>query len=602
MPSERFLNAVAEYIEKCGGKQAYAERRLHYQTDLKAMSIDLFHRDVYPRTHDPIFRFFLKKKPFAPAFDKNSEYTLGQFHDAIGSLAPLTQRKGELLYPRGTYKSSFDADDTCQYIVCYPDIRILIMVGESSLGEAFVPEIKRRFILEDAKEPTEFQLLFPDFVIDQTKVNGEGKRDPKGSCADQDKGGAQEYWCPARRLDQKEPTLGSLSILGSTSGWHADVMKADDVITDTTPISTGNARAKIVSKFVGVINLLEQHSILEVIGTRYHLEDLYDHIKTTLPNIRYVCASSWTVLPHAVNVKPRDLREQDVVLLFPERQGFAYLKEKLLLDLDTFYCQQQNDPSKGGPMVRFKIEDLRARTAKLPEDPNHARYNFWDVATTASDGSDWSVGVFISIDTVRWIAYVHRMVIDKWTPNELAFQIAKLARETDPQMVTFESYTDSNKAWLEQEVIKHAVSMNYQIPLKTQKTDKTKKAKGYRIAGLEPLILGGRLFFSNMIIGIDELYKQFCDFTGEPTQKRHDDIPDAISFLRLVMPMTGLNLQQPNSPTQNAGMTQTTNEAQNAIWVQAHRLAAAQRIFLTQREQQPQTAAPTVKEDSYFPQ
>jgi len=253
-------------------------------------------------------------------------------------------------------------------------------------------------------------------------------------------------------------------------------------------------------------------------------------------------------------------------------------------------------------MVRFKLEDLRARTAKLPEDPNHARYNFWDVATTADSGSDYSVGVFISIDTNRWIAYVHRMVIDKWTPNELAYQIAKLARETDPATVMFESYTDSNKAWLEQEVIKHAVNMNYQIPLKTFKTDKTKKAKAYRISGLEPLILGGRLFFSNMIIGLDELYKQFVEFTGEATSKRHDDIPDAISFLRHVMPMTGLLIPKGDTMTTGTGLIQHTNDASNAMWKRAHELDAAQKAYVNGTFQQPATVVPKIPDGGYFPQ
>lgn len=238
MPSEQFIAAIKAYIEKLGGPSEYHKRRLKCQTDLWFLSKEIFHRDLFERTHRPVVDFFLKKKPFAPAFQKDSKYGLAEFHHALADLASLPHRKGICLYQRGGFKSSIDADDITQYIICFPDIRVMIMVGESSLGEAFVPDIKQRFVLEKGTEPTEFQLLFPEFIIDLD--------------VDKDRGGAQEYWCPARRLKQPTPTLGSISILGSTSGWHCDVFKCDDVITDTTPVETGMARNKIVRKFVKI--------------------------------------------------------------------------------------------------------------------------------------------------------------------------------------------------------------------------------------------------------------------------------------------------------------------------------------------------------------
>src|SRR5579885_2292293 len=195
MPGERFLQAVNEYVQGLGGMDAWRARRRQAQTDLWFLSKEIFHRDLFEKTHKPVVQFFLKKKPFAPAFRKGITYTLADFHEAFSEIAPLEKRKGILLYPRGSYKSSLDEDDITQYIICYPDVRILIMVGESSLGEAFVPNIKQRFVLEEGRDPTEFQMLFPEFVIDRE--------------SDSDKGGAQEFWNPARKLSQKEPTLGS---------------------------------------------------------------------------------------------------------------------------------------------------------------------------------------------------------------------------------------------------------------------------------------------------------------------------------------------------------------------------------------------------------
>jgi phage terminase large subunit-like protein len=587
MPSERFAEAVKEYVEKLGGIKAYSARRLKCQTDLWFLSKEIFHRDLFERTHRPVVSFFLKKKPFAPAFREGAKYTLGEFHEAIGSLAPLAERKGLLIYPRGTYKSSIDADNVTQYIICYPDIRVLCLVGESSLGEGYVSGIKRRFVLEKGREPTEFQLLFPDFIVDLE--------------TDKDRGGENEYWCPLRKLDQQEATLGTLSILGSTSGWHCDVLDCNDIINDTTPVKDAASRKKILRKFLTVSNLLDPHGILELNGTRYHEEDAYAHIEENLKGIRYLHGSSWTPLPHAKDKKLKDLTEQDVVLLFPEKQDFAFLREKLLLDEETFCLQQLNAPQKIGPSVKFKLEDLRRATTRVPQNPSFRRYNFWDVATSDSEGSDYTAGGFLSIDTQKWTAYLHVLIVDKFTPSELAFQIAKLAKETMPERVFFEKYKDTAELWLEQEVKGIGVTMGYDIPVHAFKTDKTKMAKGHRICGLEPLITGGRLFFSNLIPNLDMLYKQFMEFKGVPHPKRHDDIPDMLSFLRMVMPMVGTELPRPADPRSPVGLQVLTNEKENQAWQEAQRKNAAVQAFLHSTTLPLRAVQPTVRPEGYFP-
>ena len=139
MPSERFGKLIEAYVDSLGGPAAWKKRRTRCQTDLWFLSKEIFGRDLFEQTHRPVIDFFLKKKPFTPAFKKDSKYGLAEFHTAIEELAPLGQRKGICLYPRGSYKSSLDEDDITQFVICYPDIRILIMVGESSLVKHSFP-------------------------------------------------------------------------------------------------------------------------------------------------------------------------------------------------------------------------------------------------------------------------------------------------------------------------------------------------------------------------------------------------------------------------------------------------------------------------------
>jgi hypothetical protein len=353
-------------------------------------------------------------------------------------------------------------------------------------------------------------------------------------------------------------------------------------------------------KFLTVSNMLDPHGILELNGTRYHEEDAYNHLKENLRGIRYLCGASWTVLPHARDKARKDLLESDVVLLFPERQGFPFLREKLLLDEQTFCLQQLNDPKSAGLSVKFRIEDLRAATVRVPQNMNFVRYNFWKVATTDSEGTDLSCGGFVSIDTEKWIAYLHVLIMDCFTPSGLAFQIAKLAKETNPQRVFFEKYKDSDEVWLEQEVKRVGATWKYDIPVQVVKTDKSRLARGRRICGLEPLIKGGRLSFSNLIPNLEPLFKQFTEFKGMPHPKRHDAGPDMLSFLRKVMPMTGMDLPRPQAPGFDGSIRHITNAKDNEAWQQLHGKDPAVRAFL-QPTPAPVITAGTPRPEGYFP-
>ena len=94
MPSERFLDIVNQYVKALGGMDAYRARRKKAQTDLWFLSKEIFRRDLFEKTHKPVVDFFLKKKPFAPAWKDGVRYTLADFQAFLGDLAPLEKRKG----------------------------------------------------------------------------------------------------------------------------------------------------------------------------------------------------------------------------------------------------------------------------------------------------------------------------------------------------------------------------------------------------------------------------------------------------------------------------------------------------------------------------
>src|ERR1019366_2333112 len=88
-------------------------------------------------THEEICNeFFVRKDPTAPTFKAFAK-----------SYTDLKERL--LLVPRGGFKSSMDMADTIQYIVCWPEVTVMILTGVLELAKDFVAEIKGHFELED---------------------------------------------------------------------------------------------------------------------------------------------------------------------------------------------------------------------------------------------------------------------------------------------------------------------------------------------------------------------------------------------------------------------------------------------------------------------
>src|SRR5271166_3944586 len=184
-------------------------------------------------------------------------YTLDDFHDMIDEHHQWRDREAMLLDSRGFYKSTIDGVDSVQWLLNCPDIRILIITGEYKLAVAFASEIKGYFNLSEGQEPTAFHLLFPEYVL--RGVDGKSK---------------EPLFCPARIHEQKEGSLWVNSIVANLSGWHCDLKKGDDIVTDENSNSE-EAREKIKVKYDGTDDLLDPHGFMEHIGTRYFTDDWY---------------------------------------------------------------------------------------------------------------------------------------------------------------------------------------------------------------------------------------------------------------------------------------------------------------------------------------
>ena len=345
-------------------------------------------------------------------------YTIGEVHDAIGR----QNREKEMLWldPRGAYKSTLDGIDCVQWMLNCPDIRILILTGEYKLAQAFMSEIKSYFYLPEKGTKTLLHKLFPEYIL--TGKDGTS---------------AAPLECPARQHPQKEPTLWVNSIEASLSGWHCDIRKADDVITDEN-CNTPETREKIKKKFDGTKNLIDEWGFSDVVGTRYFTDDWYG-IRIALDRsenpLRYLCRACWTVKPEFADVPLREIKSDMVELLFPEKLTFKSLKQKLMENEALFRCQQLNEPAADSSGVAFTEDALIAHLINPPEQDGDV-FITWDWSFARSNYADYSAGIaarIIAKPDEPPVVYILEIIFDRWKPSELAHQIVKFDKKWCPK-------------------------------------------------------------------------------------------------------------------------------------------------------------------------
>jgi hypothetical protein len=257
--------------------------------------------DINERTHREVAEFFVQKDPSKPL----------EAQDA------LKQRL--LLMPRGTFKTTMNIVDTIQWILCFPDLAILVMTAvnneDSPLADVFVEEVAQHFFAKVsfnlATKP--LHVLFTEHVI---------MKMPK-------RGG---FTTRARQRYRREPTLMGASIEASLSGWHHDVHKYED-IQDNRNSQTAYMIAKVKKNMFINGKMLMSWGFRDMTGTRYGPMDVYGLVIERLnPKIGKVLwkpamqvkAEAWRRRPDLLE-KAQDyshlfeeLEEEDWELFFPE--------------------------------------------------------------------------------------------------------------------------------------------------------------------------------------------------------------------------------------------------------------------------------------------
>ena len=501
----------------------------------------------YSHVHQATCDFFVQKN-FDGVYHEG--YTLKEVHVAIDKQDSCKHRL--LLDPRYHYKTTIDSVDCIQWMINAPDARIFIVTAEEENSDDFVRQIKGYLYQPFGAKLTKFQCMFPEYVL----------RGREGSSI-------QPFISPARRHNQKDPTLWADSIMATLSTQHCDIMKADDVISNRNSDSE-TAREKLKKKFDSAIHLLDPWGFFDILGTRYSSDDWYglrlksaeEMAEAGLDNTLKIQVRSgmtvkeglteegipWSQLPL------RKLKFHMVDLLFPELKAtpeatFKHFMVDVFNNEMDFRCQILNQPAhdEDKPWVNPFTEELLTRStchsSTGPERDKGDLIIWWDTAITNGAQSDYCAGIVGQIwerPDKMWELFIWEIMADKMSTYELARNMVSLSKRWNPPATFYEKPRNLEVKDFESALNKERMLQQYYEPIQGVAPDPHADAKATRIKGLEVLF---RLQLIKFAFGpwIDLAFDQFKAFTGiRGNLKRKDDIPDAIACLARRMPVIGV--------------------------------------------------------------
>jgi hypothetical protein len=511
-----------------------ATLRFRAQTDLFWLAkFVLGYSLITEEYHHEVADFFLHKDPRKP-FEEQDPETKFRW----------------LILPRRTYKTTFDIADAVQYHLCWPEIAIMAMTASNSpetpLATAFVEETAMHFYKKPEDAPKRLHILFPEYVTDKR---------PKGS----------SWISPARKNYRRDPTFKGVSIEQSLSGWHPDVIKSEDVV-DNRNSQTATGLKKVRKNFYINIKMLPAWGFVEGTATRYNPSDLTGHIvETQSSRIKVLWKPAYIRKPHALKLEDNELKEQDVILQFPNLISWQFLRDVKKEDEETFWTQFMNI-AEGNFKPTFPREKLEA--AKIHEDnlPLHGsvriawRFEYGQTKHSAGVAAlEWGGRV-----------YVAEVICDSFSAGALARRVVALAKRWETHTVEIEDTPGArNYAF---HLRNEELEQKWNVNVAWHEWMQDDGERDLFVKAAEPHLESGRLLFSDHLENEHEVFRQLYHF-GLIEEKQ---IPVVIARITSHLPSV---------------LSEEFDEADEETWRNLMEEDAYQRIY------GPQATAPAEEEE-----
>lgn len=311
------------------------------------------------------------------------------------------------LIPRTCMKSSLiTIGSVIQDLIKNPNMRILITNASLSNATGFLAELKGHL-----EHGVKFRELFGDLVGDVWTTD--------------------EITIKTRTRHTKELTIECGSPEKSKTGNHYDRIIADDLVTETN-LKTIESKMAIYKYLQDLFDLLDHpNGVIDVIGTRWDLIDLYSMIMD--PERKHL--DDFRVFWRPAHYGSLDNAQAEGRLNFPwklhEKELRKLKRNKTALQYSAQYLNNPI-PAEDAP---FKPEYFQTYTS-LPALMNV--FIACDPATTQGKKSDFSVILVIGVDHHdNW--FLLDAIRDKLLPGPLDSAIIDMAAVHNPKLIGIET-------------------------------------------------------------------------------------------------------------------------------------------------------------------
>lgn len=394
-----------------------------------------------------------------------------------------------IMLPRNTFKSTIVTNAYIIWLLWHnPNLRI--MIDSETLGNA-------KMYLAGVKDMIDNNDLLKILCTD---ANGKYILEPNRGIA----GGFTEdqILLKARtRLGAKEPSVFCSGVDNARTGMHPDVIIMDDLVSERN-VATPQQIEKTKDHYRFSLSLLEIGGLLVVVGTRYHMNDLYSELLRT----------------GTFDTMVRPAIAEDGSLFFPKRLTKKYLYDmKVKQGSHIFNSQYMLSPVDESDAT-FKEENIRyyEKVSGIRE-----KWILVDLAISTTAAADYTVVLCVgrTFDNKYYILEYER---GKYLPSETIEAIFDMANR----------HKDRLKA-LGIETIGYQKSLLYGVKdemrrrqqnIKVAELRPNSRNKEARIKGLQPL-------FENHSVYIKRTQIELLTELREFPYSAHDDLLDALSYI-----------------------------------------------------------------------
>lgn len=336
----------------------------------------------------------------------NPGYVYGEVHREIfswmqeyslfGQGEGLTSNK-LIMLPRAHLKSHMVATWCAWIITKHPEVTMLYVSATAGLADT------QLYAIKNILSSTVYMRYFPEYINPQ-----EGKREKWSSTM------ISVDHIKRRKEGIRDATVSTAGLTTNTTGWHADVIVADDLVVPENAY-TEDGRESVSKKASQFTSIRNAGGFTMACGTRYHPVDIYHVWKNQYYDIydddgaKIDVQPVWEIKEYAVEkdgifIWPRTIRSDGKAFGF-NLSVLARIRGEYT-DRVQYFAQYYNDPNDPGSdrISRDKFQYYNPRLLKKEGtrwNYNGKKLNVYaavDFAFSLSKAADYTAIVVVGLD------------------------------------------------------------------------------------------------------------------------------------------------------------------------------------------------------------